>query len=204
MISGRDALRCHLLAALCVFVATPLEAQSASDWGLASLMESMSHVRRASASFTESHTAPVLSAPLVSTGTLTYGAPDYLRKVTISPVPETFVLDHEHVTLTGGDDSGIHEFALNDDPRIAGLIEGIRATLAGDLPALERFYTVSLNGEAADWQLTLLPTDLALARHVKSIIVSGSQGRIGNIDTVSSDGSESRMSIRVDDVTIAP
>ena len=204
MISGPETLRWRLLAILCLFAATAHQAKAAPDWGLASLMESMSHVRRASASFTERQSAPTLNAPLVSTGTLTYGAPDYLRKVTISPVPETFVLDHDHVTLTGGADGGIHEYALTDDPRIAGLVEGIRATLAGDLPALERFYTVSLNGEAAAWQLTLLPKDPALARLVQSIVISGSQDRIGTIETASSDGGDSRMSIRVDDVNIAP
>jgi hypothetical protein len=196
--------QCRLLTALCLFIAAAHQAQSAPGWGLASLMQSLAQVRAASANFTELQSAPELSAPLVSAGTLTYAAPDYLRKATISPVPEIFVLDHDHVTLTGGGDGGTHEFALNDDPRIAGLVEGIRATLAGDLPALQRFYTISLNGDAAGWQLRLLPKDPALARFVRSIVISGSQDRIGIIDTVSSDGGDSRMSIRVDDVTVAP
>jgi outer membrane lipoprotein-sorting protein len=196
--------RCRLLAALCLFIAAAHQGQSAPGWGLASLMQSLAHVRAASAKFTERQSSPVLSAPLVSTGTLTYAAPDYLRKATISPVPEIFVLDHDHVTMTGGADGGIHEFALSDDPRIAGLVEGIRATLAGDMPALQRFYTVSLNGDAAGWQLRLSPKDPALAHFVRSIVISGNQDRIGNIDTASSDGGDSSMSIRVDDVTVAP
>jgi len=87
---------------------------------------------------------------------------------------------------------------VNQDPRIAGLVEGIRGTLAGDLPALEQVYTVSLSGSAASWQLRLQPTQPALRRFVQSLVISGSEGRITVIDAVSSDGSDETMTIRAD------
>lgn len=193
----------RLIVVLCLFTnAAPAEAQPA--WGVLPLMQSLAQVRTASARFTERQTAPVLSAPLISTGTLTYAAPSYLRKTTLTPVLEIFTLDHGEVTLAGGASGGTHVFALNQDPRIAGLVEGIRATLAGDLPALDRFYTVSLTGSAAGWQLHLLPKDPSLARFLRSITISGSQGRIATIDTESRDGADSLMSIQPGSVNDAP
>ena len=106
--------------------------------------------------------------------------------------------------MTGGADGATHHFALTDDPRIGGLVEGIRATLAGDLPALERYYTLSLGGSAADWQLRLQPRNPALQHFVQSIVICGQQDRIGSIDTLSRDGSDSLMSLNAEDVNDAP
>jgi len=188
---------------LCLLAGAPA-ALAQQAWGLPQLMQSLEQFRAGSASFTEQHTSPVLSAPLISTGTLTYNAPDYLSKVTISPASESFVLDHDRVTLTGGGAAGPQVFAVNRDPRIAGLVEGIRGTLAGDLPALEQFYTVSLTGSAAAWQLLLQPKQPALRRFVQRMVISGSAGRIAVIDTVSGDGSDSKMTIRAGDAADAP
>jgi len=180
------------------------QARAQPAWGLPQLMESLARFRGGSASFTEQQTSPVLSAPLITTGTLTYVAPDYLSKVTTSPVPESFVLEQDRVTLTGGSAEGTHVFAINQDPRIAGLVEGIRGTLAGDLPALEQFYTVNLSGSAGAWQLRLQPKQPALQRFVQSMVISGSEGRIAVIDTLSSDGSDATMRISAGDGTDAP
>jgi len=146
----------------------------------------------------------VLSAPLISTGTLIYIAPDYLRKTTTAPVPEIFILDHGKVTLTGADTDGTRVFALNQDPRIEGLVEGIRASLAGDLPALQRFYRLSLSGGEAGWQLQLRPADATLAHFIRIITISGAQGHIAQIDTLTTDGGETKMTISAADTSDAP
>ena len=193
--------------ACCAFAAStgPALAQSAATgWGVPQLMQEMAQVHSATASFTERRTAPVLNAPLLSQGTLTYAAPDYMRKTTATPVPEDFVFDHGRITMTGGADGATHHFALTDDPRIGGLVEGIRATLAGDLPALEHYYTLSLGGDAADWQLRLQPRNPALQHFVQSIVIRGQQDRIASIDTLSRDGSESLMSLGAEAVNDAP
>ena len=159
-------------------------------------MQSLAQTPSASAAFTERQTSPVLSAPLISTGTLTYTAPEYLRKTTTSPTREDFILDGEKITLTSSQAGGTRVFTINQDPRIAGLVEGIRGTLAGDLPALETFYTVSLSGDAAGWQLTLLPKTAALARFLRSITITGHRNFLDIIDTATADGGDSRMTIR--------
>lgn len=205
MISGGKPrgvlLLLFLLAGLLAGIAP---ARSQTGWGVTQLMQALAQTRSATGHFTQRQTAPVLSAPLISTGTLIYKAPDYLRKTTTSPAPEVFTLDHGEVTLSGANTGGTHVFALRQDPRIAGLIVGIRATLAGDLPALEQYYTVTFSGDETDWQLHLTPKNSSLARFIRAMTISGAQGRVAVIDTVTADGGETRMSISADEVKDAP
>jgi hypothetical protein len=77
-------------------------------------------------------------------------------------------------------------------------VEGIRATLAGDLPTLDRFYTVQLTGTAAQWQLLLRPRDAGVTGFIKWIIIQGSQNRMTAIDTASGNGDHSEMGISED------
>jgi outer membrane lipoprotein-sorting protein len=184
----------------------PAHAQTVSPpaWGLPQLMQALAQTRSASGHFTERQTAPVLSAPLISSGTLIYRAPDYLRKTTTAPAPDVFILEHGKVMINGATSGGAHVFTLDQDPRIAGLITGIRATLAGDLPALQQYYTVTLSGQAAAWQLQLTPKDQSLARFIRAMTIDGAQNHVIIIDTVTSDGGETRMSISADEVDDAP
>jgi Outer membrane lipoprotein carrier protein LolA-like len=191
----------HLLWLCAAFAGSlnfALAQPEAPGWGLVPLMHDLAQVRSASARFTERQTMHMLSAPLVSSGSLTYVAPDYVRKEIQSPAPENFVLDHGSVTITGGPDQQTHRFTLNDDPRIGGLVEAVRATLAGDLPGLEQFYTVRLSGGAANWQLLLRPKNPDAARFIQWIAIYGSGNRLTELDTASSDGDHSEMRVTED------
>ena len=191
--------RLCLLAVLCL-LGPAAHAQTA--WGLPQLMRSLAQIRTASAQFSERETSPILSAPLISTGTLTYVAPSYLNKATTAPRQENFTLDHGQVTLTSG--GATHVFALTQDSRIAGLVEGISGTLSGDLPGLQRIYHLTLTGSPVSWQLQLVPKDASLARFIRIMVITGSENRIAAIDTASADGSDSRMSIAAPQATDAP
>ncbi|MHB1304515.1 MAG: LolA-related protein [Acidiphilium sp.] len=190
-------MRLGALLWLCVMVcAAPAAiAQPApTAWGLPQLMHALARVKSASARFTERKTMHMLNAPLVTSGTLEYIAPDRVRKTTASPVPERFVLDGNRVTIVGPDNR-THTFSLSDYPQIGGLVEGIRATLAGDLPTLDRFYFVRLTGNSAHWQLLLRPRGAVLTHFIRWIRIGGEGNRIDAIDTESSDGDHSEMSI---------
>ena len=186
-----SGLRLRRRAALLGLLA--LTAQAKPGWDVPQLMAALAATRSATASFTERDTSPVLSAPLISTGTLTYVAPDYLRKQTSTPAASVFTLRNGQVTLAQG--GATRQFALDEDLRIAGLVEAIRGTLAGDLPALQRYYRLTLTGGAAAWRLRLVPVNPALAKFVQSVAISGSQGQVTSIATRSTDGAESLMSI---------
>jgi hypothetical protein len=177
-----------------VFAASAPGALAQTSWGLPELMNDMARVHSASARFTERETMQMLNAPLLVSGFLSYRAPGYLRKHTVSAAPEDFILDDGQITMSGADQQ-TRVFSEQNDPRIGGLVEGIRATLAGDLPALQRFYNLQLSGNATAWQLVLRPKDAGTARFVKWILLQGSQNRIKIIDTASGNGDHSEMSV---------
>jgi hypothetical protein len=183
---------------LALVLGAPVAFAQPSPWGLVTLMHQMAQVKSASAHFSERKTLHVLDAPLIAAGTLTYVAPDYLQKRTLTPSLEIFVLDHGQASLTGGPAGQSQTFSLRGAPQIGGLVEGIRATLTGDLPALEQYYSVELSGDDAAWQLILRPKDPAAARFVAWILIRGSSARITVIDTASGNGDHSEMGVSED------
>ena len=191
----------RLCAACCLLAAvSPALAQPVGRWGLPELMQSLSQVKSASARFTERQTMHMLTTPLMTSGTLHYVAPDWMQKTTTSPAPERFVLDQGQVTIVGGADNQTRIFSLTDYPQIGGLVEGILATLGGNLAMLDRFYGVQLSGRAQAWQLLLQPKDAGLARFIAWLRIYGEGDRITVIDTQDSNGDHSEMRI-VEDVS---
>jgi len=81
-------------------------------------------------------------------------------------------------------------------PGLAALIEGIRATRAGDLAALERHYEVRVEGRREGWTLLLRPTADEVARHVASITVSGTGSRIVRVEIEEASGDRAVMEIQ--------
>ncbi len=179
-------------------------AQAASppgaNWGLPQLMHELAQVRSASARFTERKTLKVLRAPLMTVGTLEYEAPDHLQKVILSPYYERFRLDGNQMIIVAGPEHRTHTLSLSDEPQVAGLVEGIRATLAGDLPMLEQLYDVRLGGDDTQWDLFLQPKSRELTRLLTWIRIRGHQDWIDSIATVSPNGDRSDMHIVEDAV----
>jgi hypothetical protein len=87
------------------------------------------------------------------------------------------------------------QFDLSQAPPLAGLVEGVRAVLAGDLPTLDRYYVIQLSGGAERWQLLLRPRDAGLSRFLSWLSVGGSGNRVAEIDTGGAHGDLTRMSI---------
>jgi len=170
-------------------------AAAQQPWGLPQLMAALGQVRSASGQFTERKTLHMLTQPLISSGRLAYAAPSHIEKVTVTPIPERLVMDGDRVTIVSGPNNDTHTFSVTDFPQIGGLVEGIRATLAGDLPTLERIYTTQLSGTPAAWDLQLVPRDSDLVHFVKRIEFRGDGNRIRTIDTEDSDGNRSEMTI---------
>jgi outer membrane lipoprotein-sorting protein len=170
-------------------------AAAQEPWDLPQLMASLRQVRSASGQFTERKTMHLLTQPLMASGRLVYVAPNHIEKMTLSPIPERLVMDGDRVTIVSGPNNETHSFSVADYPQIGGLIEGIRATLAGDLPTLERIYTTRLGGTPASWDLQLVPRDSDLAHFVKWIEFRGDGNRIRTIDTENADGDHSEMTI---------
>jgi hypothetical protein len=204
MISGHEmGHACALALALSVVLALPAAAQSpaahAPPWGLPQLMASLQQVKSASGQFVEHKTLRVLSQPLIASGTLLYVAPDQVQKITVSPQRERLALSGDTLTIEGGPDDRTRIMSLTSYPEVAAFVEGIRATLAGDLPALERFYTVQFSGDPTSWQIDLQPREERLRKLVQWIRIRGSGDQIRAVDTEQGDGDHSEMSI-VEDI----
>jgi hypothetical protein len=164
------------------------------------LMSDLHRITSATGRFVERKELRVLDKPVQASGTLLYLAPDQLQKITVSPKWERIAVRRDQITIEQGQEGNGRTFSLSDRPEIGAFVESIRATLAGDLPTLTRFYTVSLDGGAADWRLLLVPKARKLQELVKDIRISGGGNRIRTVETEEADGDRSLMSIAEEDI----
>ncbi|MFY9314716.1 MAG: LolA-related protein [Burkholderiales bacterium] len=168
---------------------------SATDLDLADLMALLAGVASATDSFIESKQSALLSAPLILKGKLIYGRPDRLEKHVLSPYEEYTVIAGGAVSIENRTLKQKKYFNLSSSTSAAALIEGMRATLAGDVPALERHYGVRLEGSQDAWLLTLTPRDEKLTALVTRIRIAGARARLKRIEVDESSGDQSVMLI---------
>jgi outer membrane lipoprotein-sorting protein len=166
----------------------------AGDMPLVQVMQTLARVRSSDATFSEAKTMAMLDAPIVSTGTLAYRAPGHVERITVSPKPETLVVDGDSLTIT--QDGTTRQVGLSDIPAVGALVEAVRATLAGDLPALQKHFTVTLQGDQAHWVLLLQPTEPAVQRLVQYVRITGDGAAMRGIETLEANGDSSVMTIR--------
>jgi len=172
---------------------------SAADapWGLAPLMAQLHAVTEARAHFTERKYAAMLTQPIESTGTLSYRAPGSLEKRTLTPQPESITLTDDQVSGTQANGDRF-DLRLSDHPDIGALVEGVRATMAGDLATLGRYYSIALEGSADDWHLALTPLDRAVRAKVDAIRIDGAGTQLRRIQVHEPDGDRSDMIVTPD------
>jgi hypothetical protein len=153
------------------------------------LMTRLSQRQHGHVSFTELHVSSVLDRPLASSGELFYDAPDRLEKRTTSPRPERMVLENGQLTFERRHKE--YHVALADYPQAAPYIEAIRATLAGDRPALERVFRLSFSNSGDQWSLTLTPLDAHVAAEVAAVRIDGLSDVIKTVTVQLVDGDRS-------------
>lgn len=178
-----------LFAAL--LLAFSLPALAAYDIG--QLMNDLARNKGGRAKFVEKKFLAVLDKPLVATGEMTYTAPDRLEKRTLTPKPETMLLEKDSLTL----EREKQKLTINlaSQPEALAFIDSIRGTLSGNRAALERNYGLHLSGSAEKWTLTLLPSDQKIASLVQRITVSGNRGQVRQIEYLQADGDRSLLAI---------
>ncbi len=181
----------RLVAGVCLGLAAA--AAGAADWGLAPLFAQLAKDRPGRATFHERKFMALLDRPLESTGELAFTPPDTMEKRTLTPRAEVVRVDRERVTLERGGRKQSLELRAN--PAVAVLVDGVRATLAGDLDALTRAYSAGLDGTPERWRLVLRPLDSEAARLVERIEISGSGARVNKVEILQADGDRSVMSI---------
>jgi len=190
------------IGALLMLGSSPCYAQTDADaagrWGVSQLMQTLKQVESARARFVEKKYMAILNTPLEFTGTLIYAAPARLEKHTLRPKAESMILDRDSLTLENKEKNQRRTIALQDYPVVWAFVESIRSTLAGDLETLNRFYRVSLSGDAERWRLTLQPTESTMQKAVKEILIGGSGNSVTSIEFREAEGDRSVMSISRD------
>lgn len=188
-----------MLALLCLtsFCVQAEEAAAPANaaWGLPQLMQELAQVKHSQGHFVEKKLMAVLDVPLVSSGTLSFSAPDHLEKHTLKPRDESLVLDQGVLTIENKQRNQKRTLVVQQYPAVWALVESIRSTLAGDQATLERFYIVQLKGDASRWRMKLLPRDRQAGMMVKEIVFSGSGGRVSGIEMLEVNGDSSSMSV---------
>ena len=184
------ALRAVGLAAL-LAVAPAARAASAD---LDEVMHLLAARRHGQVDFVEQHILHVLKRPVESYGVMIYDAPQRLEKRTVEPRPESLVLDGAELIIQRK--GRTHVLDLAAYPSILPFIESLRATLAGDLPALERVFNVQFAGTLERWALTLVPKDAKVATTVTQVRIEGSRDDLRKVEILEANGDRSLMTLR--------
>jgi hypothetical protein len=161
------ALASALLASATALSATP-------DEGLDSILASLAQRRHGHALFSEQIDSALFKRPLITSGELFFDAPDRMEKKTLQPAQEDVLVEGDIVTIVRG--THHTSMRLGDYPQLGPVLNGIRATLAGDRPALEKDFRLAFTSSGSGWALTLqpLPTQSKpLYKHIRILGVGG-------------------------------
>ena len=162
------------------------------------LMGDLARHKGGKAKFVEKKYFAILDKPVVSTGEMTYTAPDRLEKRTLTPKVETLLLDKDILSIER--DKQKLSINLANQPEALAFVDSIRGTLSGNRAALEKNYALHLAGNADKWVLTLLPSDQKIASLVQRITVSGNKNQVRVIEYLQADGDRSVLNIDPVDV----
>jgi Outer membrane lipoprotein carrier protein LolA-like len=172
--------------------AAPEERAASSD--LDQLMQLLAARQHGRVDFVEQHFLKVLKRPVESSGELFYDAPDRLEKRTLEPRPETLLLAGDLLTIERGAHTRVLD--LKSYPAVLPFVESMRATLAGDLGALARLFSVEYAGSLAHWMLNMTPRDSQVAKTVSQVRIEGAQDRLLRVEILERDGDRSLMTLR--------
>lgn len=179
------------LSAALLLAALALPAIAAFDVG--QLMDDLARHKGGKAKFVEKKYISLLDKPVVSTGEMTYTAPDQLEKRTLTPKVETLRLDKDMLSIER--EKQKLSINLSNQPEALAFVDSIRGTLSGNRVALEKNYLLHLSGNSDKWVLTLLPSEQKIAALVLRITVTGSKNQIRSIEYLQADGDRSVLSI---------
>jgi outer membrane lipoprotein-sorting protein len=173
--------------------ALAFSASSAWAFDLPELMGLLAKQKSGEARFTEQRFVRGIEGPLDASGTLSFQAPDKMTRRTLTPRPETMVVDGNTLTLSRG--GRTRTMTLDSMPELLGMVEAMRGTLNGNTQSLARYFRASVSGTPDKWTLDLVPIDEKLAAQVRTLRLSGRAGEVLGIEMEFIGGDRSVMSI---------
>lgn len=173
-----------------------LPAAQAGEWGLQALMAQLAAVESSRVEYTEERHISLLGMPLISSGELRYQAPDYLKKTVREGGQGSYEIRGEQLRIE--EYGEVRELPLDASPALMAFVASFRATLAGDLATLQRYYRLTLDGSPADWTFTLVPTEPAMATVIREVVIRGGGVQLRQVTTREQGGDSSVLTIRSD------
>lgn len=183
-----------ILSIVCLSAAgTPVRA-AAGDGDLDEVLGLLAMRQHGRVEFIEQQFLAVLNRPIESSGELRYDAPDRLEKRTLKPHVETLVLAGGVLTVERA--HGRRVMDLHAYPQVLPFVESIRATLAGDRSALQRFFQLNFAGSVSRWTLTLVPLESKVKQSVSQVRIDGIRDQLLKVEIRQPDGDRSLMTLR--------
>jgi hypothetical protein len=188
---SRSLRSLRALAAAALALVPMLAAAAAFD--LDALTSLLGRVKSGEATFTESRRVEMLDRTLLSSGRLSFRAPDVFVRETLKPRREKLAVDGNTLTMSIGERS--RTMQLDASPEASVIVEAIRGTLTGNRAALERLFEAAVTGNAERWSLDLVPRDMRLRGQVASVRISGRDALAREVQVLLADGDRSVMTI---------
>ncbi len=160
---------------------------------LGELTTLLARVRSGEATFVEKRRIELLDRTLVSSGRLSFKAPDVFVRETLQPGSDKLAVTGNTVTMSRGGQS--RTVQLDSVPEAAVIVDAVRGTLTGDRATLERVFLATVRGDAKAWTLDLVPRDLRLRGQVASVRVLGRESTVREVQVLLADGDRSTMTI---------
>jgi hypothetical protein len=137
--------------------------------------------------FRELRESPWLAAPVESRGTM-HSSSERLEKRVVAPRQETWRILPDRMEWVGPDGVTSKQIMLRDAPALAALANALRHVVAGELTALERDFSIELQGNEQFWTVRLRPNGTGAARELDSLELRGTAGRLQVIVVVERSG----------------
>jgi outer membrane lipoprotein-sorting protein len=180
-------------AALLAGLWAGLLAAPAQALELTELMTLLAQKRSGEERFTEQREVKGLDAPLASSGTLSFAAPDRFTRKTTAPRAETMAVEGNIVTLTRN--GRTRSMALDASPEMEAIVESVRGTLTGNAASLQQHFRIGVAGTPEQWTIELKPLTPRLAVMLEVVRIGGRRSELRTVEMRMADGDRSLMQI---------
>lgn len=164
-----------------------------NDGTLDSILAALAQRRHGHTLYSEQIDSALLKRPLHTSGELFFDAPDRLEKKTLQPAPQDLIVEGDVVTIVRG--THRTSMQLSDYPQLSPLLNGIRATLAGDRSTLEKNFQLALTATGSDWVLTLQPLASEAKPVYQRIAIRGVDGDVKGVTLERVTGERTTMTL---------
>jgi hypothetical protein len=186
-------LRLPLIALAILFASFSASIARAGNFDLARLMRLLSLASEVEVTYSERKYSSLLAEPIASSGTLAFRRPDTVEKNMLAPRKERFLIAGEELIVVR---SGMEKrYPLSSQPLLLAFAASLRGVLAGDAALLHKHYRLTIEGDEKSWRLQMFPLEEDISGYLERISVSGSAGRIGQIEVRESSGDRSVLQI---------